>query len=146
MKKNKELKKRHEQEFSALPLKFAFGPKQFDEMMKEWQLDPEQDLDKICTVGYGGYIQIKDADNFIQTQRRHNKELKDAIAEDKTGGGFIYEMFYYELCNHEYGYTRNAESTLDALGYTYNDLLKDERLMCGFEKAINKIIREDNEQ
>ena len=55
----------------------------------------------------GGYVQKKDADLLHQTTERHNKEMEAAIAEDKTGEGFIYEMFLYELDNHEYGYTRD---------------------------------------
>ena len=41
MNKYAELRNRQQEEFNALPLGFAFGDKQFEEMMKKWGLDPE---------------------------------------------------------------------------------------------------------
>lgn len=145
MNKYAELRKRQQKEFDALPLGFAFGQKQFDEMMKGWNLDPEKDVDKIYSIGSGGYVQKKDADFLHQTMKRHDEEMAAAIADDKTGEGFIYEMFLYELNNHEYGYTRDTEDTLDALGYTAEQVLNDPRLKRGIEKAVTEILnREDN--
>ena len=63
-----------------------------------------------------------------------------AIAEDKTGEGFIYEMFFCELDNHEYGYTGDSENTLYALGYTMRQVMADKRLLRGFEKACRAIL------
>ena len=138
-----ELRKRQQEEFDALPLGFAFSRKQFDEMMQEWGLDPEKDLDKLLRIPGGGYIQKKDADLLRQTTERHSAEMAAAIAEDKTGEGFIYEMFLYELDNHEYGYTRDTEDTLDALGYTAEEVLGDPRLKRGIEKAVTEICKRE---
>lgn len=139
-----ELRQRQQAEFNALPLGFAFSRKQFDEMMGGWGLDTEKDLDKILRVPGGGYVQKKDADLLHQTTERHDKEIEAAIAEDKTGEGFIYEMFLYELDNHEYGYTRDTEDTLDALGYTAEEVLGDPRLKRGIEKAVAEICRRES--
>ena len=49
---------------------------------------------------------------------RHRKELEDAISSDKTGKGFIFDMFLQELENHEYSYTGDVQEALDALGIT----------------------------
>lgn len=100
-----ELRQRQQAEFNALPLGFAFSRKQFDEMMEGWGLDTEKDLDKILRVPGGGYVQKKDAGLLSQTAERHDAEMTAAIAGDVTGEGFIYQMFLYELDNHEYGYT-----------------------------------------
>ena len=108
-----ELRHRQQEEFNALPLGFAFSQKQFDEMMQGWSLDPEKDLDKILRIPGGGYVQKKDADLLHKTRERHDAEMAAAIAEDTTGEGFIYQMFLYELDNHEYGYTRDTEDTLE---------------------------------
>lgn len=143
MNKYSELRQRQQQEFNALPLGFAFSQKQFDEMMQEWGLDPEKDLDKIYRIPGGGYVQKKDADLLHQTVERHDTEMAAAIEEDKTGEGFIYEMFLYELDNHEYGYTRDTEDTLDALGYTAEQVLNDLRLKRGIEKAVTEICRRE---
>lgn len=136
-----ELRQRQQEEFNALPLGFAFGNKQFEEMMERWGLNAHKqaDLDKIYSIGYGGYIQKKDADLLHKTRARHDAEMQAAIAEDTTGEGFIYEMFLYELDNHEYGYTRDTEDTLDALGYTAAEVLGDPRLKRGIEKAVTEI-------
>lgn len=138
-----ELRQKRQEEFNALPLGFAFDNKQFEEMMRKWGLDPEKDLDKICSIGYGGFIQKKDADLLHKTLDRHDAEMQAAIAEDATGEGFIYEMFLFELDNHEYGYTWDMEDTLDALGYTAAEVLGEPRLKRGIEKAISEIRERD---
>ena len=139
------LRQRQQQEFNALPLGFAFSQKQFDEMMGGWGLDPEKDLDKILRIPGGGFVQKKNTDILHQTVEQHNAEMAAAIAEDKTGEGFIYQMFLYELDNHEYGYTMDTEDTLDALGYTAAEVLGDPRLKRGIEKAITEICRRGDE-
>lgn len=141
MNRYEELRNRQQMEFDALPLGFAFGDKQFKEMMEKWGLHPEKDLDKIYSIGYGGYIQKKDAELLHRTRERHDAEMEAAIAADETGEGFIYEMFLYELYNHEFGYTMDAEDTLDALGYTAKQVLNDHRLKRGIEKAVTEICK-----
>lgn len=142
----KELRERQQKEFDDLPLGFAFGDKQFEEMMKGWGLDAkkDEDLAKIYSIGYGGYIQKKDSLLLHETRDRHDKEMKDAIAADETGEGFIFEMFLYELDNHEYGYTGDPEGALDALGYTADEVLKDPKLKRGLEKAVQFIRYREN--
>ena len=136
-----QLRQRQQEEFNALPLGFAFGMKQFTEMMEDWGLDPDKDTDKICSVGYGGYVRKTDLRLLRQTLERHEAEMAAAIAQDETGEGFIYEMFLCELNDHEYGYTRDTESTLDALGYTAREVIENPRLKRGIEKAITEILR-----
>lgn len=140
MNKYAEMRQRQQEEFNALPLGFAFNMRQFNEMMKGWGLDPEKDRDKIYRLPAGGYVQKKDADLLHQTVERHGAELTAAIAEDKIGDGFVYQMFLAELADHEYGYTGDADDTLDALGYTMEQVRADKRLLRGFEKARRVIL------
>ena len=49
-----EMRKRQQEEVNALPIGFAFGNRQFEEMMRGWGLDPEKDLDKIYRLGNTG--------------------------------------------------------------------------------------------
>lgn len=135
-----ELRHRQQEEFNALPLGFAFSNKQFDEMMRNWGLDPEKDVDKIYSIGAGGFVQKKDAELLHETHKRLDEEMAAAIAADETGEGFIYEMFLYELDNHEYGYTGELEETLDALGYTVEDINADKRLLRGLNMAAKEIM------
>lgn len=135
-----ELKEKQQKEVNEFPLGFAFSNEQFEEMMKKWGLKPK-DTDKIYSLPGGGFVQRKDSKALHEMFSRHTKELEEAIGADETGEGFIYDMFLYELDNHEYGYTMELEDTLDALGYTMEQIKADERLLRGLEKAA-MVIRE----
>ena len=134
-----ELRRRQQEVFSSLPISYAFGIGQFNEMMQEWGLDPDADVDKIYSIGNGGYIRKADADLMHQAFDLLHEELQAAIAQDTTGSGFIYEMFLCELADHEYGYTQDVGETLDALGYTLDDIRGNPRLKRGLQKAAKKI-------
>ncbi len=136
-----ELRKRQQAEFNQLPLGFAFSDKQFKEMMEGWGLDPEKDTDKLYRIPGGGFVQKKDHALLHEMTERHSAELKAAIEADETGEGFVYEMFLYELDNHEFGYTGDTEDALDALGYTADEVLGNPRLKRGIEKAVTVISR-----
>ena len=138
-----ELKARQQQEFNALPLGFAFNDKQFTEMMVKWSLEPDKDIDKILSIGFGGFVQKKDADKLHEVRERHDLEMSEAIAADKTGEGFVADMFCEELLNHEYGYTREFVETLDALGFTARQVVDTPNLKRGLEKAVERIEREE---
>lgn len=141
MNEYRKLRDRQQEEFNALPLGFAFNQKQFAEMMQGWGLDPEKDQDKIYSIGYGGYVQKKDADLLHTTTARHEAELAAAIAADPTGDGFICDMFRCELDNHEYSYTMDLSDTLEALDYTPEDINADKRLRHGLERACAAILK-----
>lgn len=140
MKKYAEMRQRQQKELNALPLGFAFSNQQFSEMMEAWGLDSQKDLDKIYRLPGGGFVQKKYHALLHETMDRHDGELQAAIAEDTTGDGFIYQMFFRELANHEYGYTKDYAETLDALGYTLEEVQADKRLIHGLEKAARRLI------
>lgn len=138
-----ELRQKQQQEVNALPIAFAFSDKQFREIMEKWGLDPKKDLDKIYKFGdTGGFYRKQDAPVIRETFKRHAAEQAAAIAEDQTGDDFIYQMFLCELADHEYGYTGELEDTLDALGYTLEQIKKDPRLWHGLKKAAETIAKE----
>lgn len=118
---------------------FAFSDKQFDEMMGKWGLDPEKDLDKIYRIPGGGFIQKKDHKHFHEVLDRHNAEMEAAKAADEDGTGFLYQMFKYELDNHEYGYTGELEDTLDCLGLTWEELKASPVMLKALDKASTEI-------
>ena len=144
----RELRERQQQEVNSFPLGFAFGNKQFEEMMEKWGLDAKKDSDlaQVAHLFSGAYILKKDIPAYKDMGRRHREELAAAIEADKTGEGFIYEMFLCELNNHEFGYTGDTEDALDALGYTSEDVLNDPRLKRGIEKAVAEIYRFEEER
>jgi len=73
--------------------------------------------------------------------KRFEKERKDAIVADKTGDGYIYQMFLYELANHEYCLTYDYEDTFDALGLTVDEINADKRLLHGLKKATREYLK-----
>ena len=70
---------------------------------------------------------------------RHEKEMLEAMRSDAKGDGFIFDMFCYELANHEYGYTGSISDTLDALGLTHQDIESKHALRNGLELAMKKV-------
>lgn len=112
--KYKELRERQQAEFNKFPIKYAFTDEQFKTSMKELGLK-ETDTDKVVSIGVGGgFVRKTDVDNLLKMVKRHESELNDAINQDKTGEGFIKEMFLYELENREYCITRELDETIEA--------------------------------
>lgn len=135
MNEYKELRDRQQAEVNAFPMFFAFSNKQFAEGMEKLGLRPD-DTDKIYKFGStGGFYRKTDSKALHDMLDRHAGEMATAIAKDETGEGFIYDMFNYELANHEYCITYDIEPTLDTLGLTEDEVLNDERLLRGLKKA-----------
>lgn len=141
MNKYTELKDSQQEEINAFPLGAAFSNKQFAEMMNKWGLT-ENDTDKIYSIGGGCYIRKSDHTTFHEMLDRHEKERKDAIAADTTGNGYIYDMFYSELANHEYCITFDLEDTIYALGLSVDEINADNRLLRGLNKALKQYLKD----
>lgn len=142
------LKNKHQKEFNEFPIKFAFTTEQFKNGMKELGLK-ESDTDKIYPIYGGGFIRKLDKHRFENMCDKHYKEIQEEIINDTTGENFIRDMFLEELSNHEYGYTRDIEPTLNALALTINDIEKNENIKRGLELAMNEYneqLYEDNIQ
>ena len=139
-----EMKKRHSEEYNKFPIKFAFSDKQFKEGMKELGLT-ENDTDKIVSIGYGGFIRKTDVKAFNEMNKRHREEEKQAIINDKTGEGYIKDMFESELANHEYSYTYDLTDTLQAIGLSMEEIQSKENLRNGLNLALNEY-RENEEE
>ena len=135
----KELKERQQQEINAFPFIWAFNESQLADGMRRLGLDPEKDKDKLCNIGGGGIIRKADADAMRAMFDRHRRELQEAIAADKTGDGFIYDMFYTELANHEYSYTMDLGEGIAACGLTVEQINADPALIHGLKKAADEL-------
>lgn len=139
----KQLKDKHQKEMDAFPLGAAFSNDQFAKMMQGWGLTVD-DTDKICSIGGGCFIRKSDKEAFFIMLKRFKDETDAAIAADTTGDGFIYDMFYYELANHEYCITYELDETLDALGLTAEQVNADKRLLHGLKKAEKAYLKNCN--
>ena len=137
-----EKKNRHQKEVNGFPMFFAFTNDQFNAGMKKLGLNQE-DTDKIYKLGNtGGYYRRDDAENLHGMFERHRSEMQAAIEADKKGNGFIFQMFHYELANHEYVVTGDLTDTLNALGLTMEDVQNSKPLSNGLNKAITKVEKE----
>lgn len=138
-----------EKEVNEFPMFHAFNDEQFYKGMEKVGLRPEvkADFKKICNGPIiGSFMKKEDAPKYAEMALRHSKERKRLIEGDTDGTGFIFEMFYYELNNHEYCITRDETETLDALGLDAEELDKNEKLKNGLNLAIEKIIKEEMER
>ena len=133
----KALKERQQQEINAFPFIWAFNESQLADGMRRLGLDPEKDKDKLCSICAGGVIRKTDADAMREMFARHRRELQEAIAADKTGDGFIYDMFSTELANHEYSYTGDVTDAVNACGLTVEQLNANPALIIGLKKAAD---------
>lgn len=139
----KQLRQKQKAEVNAYPIHFAFGQEQIDRKIAELNLDPENYHEQIVAVGAGGFVLKADYPALLEMFKRHAQERKDAIASDLTGDGIIFDMFYTELVNTEFGYTGEWDDALEHLGYTEEEIEADPRLKNGLEKAVAKIYSEE---
>ena len=129
----------HQKEVNEFPLMFAFSKDQFNKGMKEKFNLKETDTDQIVSIGMGGFCKKSDVESFKQMLVRQDTEFAEAISSDETGENFIYQMFLYELSNHEYGYTGEVEDTLNALGMTLEYVNNKNNVKNGLKLAIKEI-------
>jgi len=117
-----ELKQKQQKKVDNFNLGFCFSQPQFEDMMKKWNLTPN-DTDKIVSIGFGGYCLKTEINDFINLMKNNDNELKEFLKNDKN----LKDALIYELANHEYCITFDASPTLEALGLTIDDL-KDKRI------------------
>ena len=140
-----DLKNRHQEEVNSFPMFFAFNQKQFEEAMASLGLTPK-DTDKVYGFGKtGGIYRKSDAAALREMFDRQEKEREQAIAADTTGEGYIFDMFDYELANHEYCITWDVSDALRALGLTIEDVQANPLLAKGLDAARKAQFEDEGE-
>lgn len=139
MNKYYELKSKIQKEFDEFPFGFAFSNDQFEKMKEELGVKDDSEL---ISIGAGGFIRKSDEKALDELVNGKQKRIKEAINQDKTGEGFIKDMFLYELANHEYCITYELDDTLDALGLSYEEVMADDRLKRGLALAKQQYLAE----
>lgn len=131
------LKQKHEKEVNEFPMVFAFDNNQFNEAMEKlgFSANTRDYVGNVVSIGGGGFIKKTDSVALHELLDKHENERVAAIESDETGDGFIYDMFYYELCNHEFCITWDVTDTLNALGMSIEDINADEKLKQSLNKA-----------
>lgn len=145
MNQYQELKQKHFEELNNFPFLVAFDSIGLGFGLKKLGLKPT-DTDKITLVNKSVFVKNEDVQAWKEMIARHKKEMREAIKNDKTGTGFIYDMFFYELNNHEYGYTFDDKDTIEILGYSRKDIENNPSLKNGLQLAKDKIRQLENEK
>ena len=109
-----EMKNRHQEMVNRLPLQFAFGEEQFNEMLEKngWTIDD------IEHIGYGGYINKKDIPEYKRVMEEISNESETKLKSDMS---LLFDAIQYEMANHEYCITYDDYTVLGALGLSVKD-------------------------
>ncbi|KKM62621.1 hypothetical protein LCGC14_1519900 [marine sediment metagenome] len=106
-----DMKKRHGEEIDSFEgLFFAFSNKQLDEGLEKMKATTKD----IVSIGVGGFILKTEVVAWENLFNMHDKERKERLKDEKK----LVDALVYELNNHEYGYTYDPSSALEALGLT----------------------------
>ena len=105
---------------------FAFGDEQFNEQLEKrgWKLED------VGSIGYNGYCLKENVSKYMEIVNRRSEKLE----ESKKNDDFFMGMLLYEMSNHEFGYTRDIQDTLDACGISYKRdgwdiIIEDKRIL-----------------
>ena len=113
---------------------WAFSEKQFNIGLKKLNADKTE----ICSIGSCGFLRKSDLIKWNNIFSEHEKEHEEAMKNKK----YVYDMFRYELSNHEYIITYDVEDTLDALGLTWEEVENSDLLKTQFKKAKSDYLKE----
>ena len=129
---------KHTKDYEDFPFFYAFSKERFEAGMRKFGFEPNE-LDKIGVIGsLNAYYRRSDEPRLVEMLVRHGKEMQDAIDGDSTGEGFIFDMFSYELWNHEFSVTNDVSDALKALGMTEDEVNASEKMRHGLKLAIKK--------
>ncbi|MGF9891085.1 hypothetical protein ABEX78_20725 [Priestia megaterium] len=98
------------------------------------------DTDKVLDTRTYGCIRKSDSKTLSDLLTKQFREIQDEIRKDTTGDGFIYDMFLYELGNHDYKATRDAKPAIEAAGFSFEEIEEGKILSNAFLKARMKIV------
>lgn len=140
----KELIDKQMAETNSFPVKAANNNEQFEKIVNEWNLSFDENSDnyygkQLIPVGLGMFIRKKDVKAFNDMLNRHREEHLKAIKEDKTGDGYIYDMFIYELQKHKYQYTSRVDEVLQTLNVSIETLLQNTVMSQALIKACKYV-------
>lgn len=126
---------RHQAEINAFSFGYAVDNASFEKMMDAWKLSMD-DVEQIKSFGGGIYYRASDEAGLMAMFERHRSEVRAGIEADRTGKGFVCEMFLIELDNH----SGSKAATLKALKISEEELESTPKLKRGYEEA-RKMIR-----
>lgn len=118
---------------------WAFGKEQLTEALKKLNLT-EAEFQEKYTGFFGGGAILKDkVQAYLDLCKKQNDELQELLKDPE----FCYEALYYELANHEFGYTGDETPALIVLGLTAEDICSNKVLNEAYCRAVSDIKNSD---
>ncbi len=114
MNKYEKLRTKHSKEVNDFPMFFAFNEEQLEEGLKKLNTTK----DNLVQIGGGGLIRKGDKTKYLDMIKRQHAEDIKAVKDDE----YVYQMFRYELANHEYCITYDYTDTLESSGLEFDKL------------------------
>lgn len=132
-------------EFLQLKTIVAFSKESLNDRMREKGISEDDFVKEWVQVVGGTFMRKSDIPRLEEIARESDLELRRRILDDLNGDGFILDMFYYELSNHEYCITKDSSETLEILGISEDEIRENPKLKKGFLNAIRYAL-EDSEE
>lgn len=138
----REMEDAHQKDINDFPITYMFGRKTDEEIKEELAKIGAKSLDECCSVfGCGDVVRKADVPKLKELFTLQHRERRHFTENEKK----LVEMIYYEMNNHEYGYTQDPHDTLMALGKSYSDLETDERFFKAWSKAEKQCFKDFDE-
>ncbi len=125
----KEFKDISQEKFNTIPLYYFFNSEQKREVLKKLDIKECELSDKV--FGFQGGIILKSQAHQIEDFYNWIKKAEQTLYQRKD---YLYQLFYYELFNHEVQITCDYEGFLKNIGMELDTDLKKQ----AFEKAKKK--------
>lgn len=126
---------------------FAFSDKQFKAGLEKLGIAEADAGKRLSRLGNTGGYMLKERVAGLKTLLDNNdRERQEALDDPETGRQFAFDMFYSELCNHEYIITYDATDAIEALGYTWEQVKASAILREQLRKAERAILGEADER
>lgn len=135
MNKYQEMKQRHNEIIDNLPIVYVGNKADYEKMLAEYHVTSKNVGSKLTRVSVHGYCFNQNADMIRRAFDQMESELDSEIEYDSDGTGFIRDMFCFELCEHDYGYTRDLSEALEYLGYSPDAIMSSPALLNGLKLA-----------
>lgn len=113
---------------------FAFSEKQLKDGLLKLNIKEEEAKNKLVSIGGGGCALKSEAYRLDELISYFDKQFNELMKDEN----FAVSAFTYELINHEFGYTGDAEPAIESLGYELEEIVNNPHLKKCFRKAIKK--------
>ena len=112
---------------------------QYQNMMNKWNLNPESDFCKITRINHFTFLPEKEAVKYYNLLNQQKSEFYQYIKNDKSGYGFIKDMFLANLWNSKYLYEHDLNKIFILCDLEL-EMMKQENVKNGFISALTSYL------